>query len=43
MLTSFVKDIGSGQIIATGKPKDVVANPASHTRRYLAPLFRGKK
>jgi excinuclease ABC subunit A len=34
---------GGGQIIATGTPEDVAANPASHAGRYLAPTFRGKK
>jgi excinuclease ABC subunit A len=34
---------GGGQIIATGTPEDVAANPASHTGRYLAPLFRSRK
>ncbi len=34
---------GGGQIIATGTPEDVAANAASHTGRYLAPLFRSKK
>ncbi|WP_395624806.1 excinuclease ABC subunit UvrA [Thermomonas sp.] len=28
-----------GQIIATGTPEDVAANPASHTGRFLAPLL----
>jgi excinuclease ABC subunit A len=34
---------GGGKIIATGKPEDVAANPASHTGRYLAPVFRVRK
>jgi len=34
---------GGGQIIATGTPEAVAANPASHTGRYLAPLFGSKK
>src|SRR5690606_11446519 len=28
-----------GQIIATGTPEDVAANPASHTGRFLARLL----
>ena len=28
-----------GQIIATGTPEEVAANPASHTGRFLAPLL----
>ena len=31
---------GGGQIIATGTPEQVAANPASHTGRYLAPLLK---
>jgi excinuclease ABC subunit A len=27
-----------GQIIATGPPEAIAANPASHTGRYLGPL-----
>ncbi len=34
---------GGGQIIATGRPEDVGVNPASHTGRYLAPLFGSNK
>jgi len=34
---------GGGQIIATGTPEDVAASPASHTGRYLAPMFRSRK
>jgi excinuclease ABC subunit A len=30
---------GGGQIIAQGTPEAVVANPASHTGRYLAPVL----
>ncbi|MFN7136416.1 MAG: excinuclease ABC subunit UvrA, partial [Thermomonas sp.] len=29
-----------GQIIATGTPEEVAANPASHTGRFLAPLLQ---
>jgi len=28
-----------GQIIATGTPEEVAANPTSHTGRFLAPLL----
>ena len=28
-----------GQIIATGTPEQIAANPASHTGRFLAPLL----
>jgi len=28
-----------GQIVATGTPEQIAANPASHTGRYLAPLL----
>ncbi|MDF0606853.1 excinuclease ABC subunit UvrA [Neisseriaceae bacterium TC5R-5] len=31
---------GGGQIIATGTPEQVAANPASHTGRYLQPLLQ---
>ncbi len=34
---------GGGQIIATGTPEDVAASLASHTGRYLAPMFRSRK
>jgi excinuclease ABC subunit A len=34
---------GGGRIIATGTPEAVSENPASHTGRYLAPLFRNGK
>jgi len=30
---------GGGEIIATGTPEDVAANPLSHTGRFLAPLL----
>jgi len=30
---------GGGQIIASGTPEQVAANPASHTGHYLAPLL----
>ncbi|MFD2448520.1 excinuclease ABC subunit UvrA [Vogesella fluminis] len=33
---------GGGQIIATGTPEDVAANPGSHTGRYLAPLLKNR-
>ncbi|SCK19972.1 excinuclease ABC subunit UvrA [Vogesella sp. LIG4] len=33
---------GGGQIIASGTPEQVAANPASHTGRYLAPLLAAK-
>ncbi|HEY5717486.1 MAG TPA: ATP-binding cassette domain-containing protein, partial [Motiliproteus sp.] len=32
--------IRGGQIIATGTPEDVAANPASHTGRFLKPLLQ---
>ncbi|KRG68993.1 excinuclease ABC subunit UvrA [Pseudoxanthomonas dokdonensis] len=41
----WVVDLGpegghrGGQIIATGTPEDIAANPASHTGRFLAPLL----
>jgi excinuclease ABC subunit A len=34
---------GGGQIIATGTPEDVAANPASHTGKYMAPLLSKKR
>ena len=34
---------GGGQIIATGTPEQVAANPASHTGRYLATLLARDK
>jgi excinuclease ABC subunit A len=34
---------GGGQIIATGTPEQVTANPASHTGRFLRPLLNGSK
>jgi excinuclease ABC subunit A len=30
---------GGGQVVATGTPEDVAANPASHTGHYLKPLL----
>ena len=30
---------GGGQVVATGTPEEVAANPASHTGRYLEPLL----
>ena len=30
---------GGGQVVATGTPEDVAANPASHTGKYLARLL----
>ncbi|CAB3389847.1 excinuclease ABC subunit UvrA [Kyrpidia spormannii] len=30
---------GGGQVIATGAPEDVAANPASHTGRFLGPIL----
>ena len=30
---------GGGQVVATGTPEDVAAEPRSHTGRYLAPLL----
>ena len=30
---------GGGQVVATGTPEEVAANPASHTGRYLRPLL----
>ena len=41
----WVVDLGpegghrGGQVIATGTPEEVAANPASHTGRFLAPLL----
>ncbi len=32
---------GGGQVVTTGTPEDVAANPASHTGRYLKPLLAG--
>jgi excinuclease ABC subunit A len=35
---------GGGQIIATGNPEAIAANPASHTGRYLAHVLdRGRQ
>ncbi|MDR3002913.1 MAG: ATP-binding cassette domain-containing protein, partial [Acidovorax sp.] len=31
---------GGGQVVATGTPEQVAANPASHTGRYLAPYLQ---
>ncbi len=45
----WVVDLGpegghrGGQVIATGTPEDVAANPASHTGRFLAPLLQKSK
>lgn len=30
---------GGGQVVATGTPEDVAANPASHTGRFLGPIL----
>jgi excinuclease ABC subunit A len=30
---------GGGQLIATGTPEDIAANPGSWTGRFLAPLL----
>jgi excinuclease ABC subunit A len=30
---------GGGQVVATGTPEDIAANPASHTGHYLKPLL----
>ena len=44
----WVVDLGpeggnkGGQIIATGTPEQVAANPASHTGRFLGPLLQRK-
>src|SRR5262249_13418751 len=29
-----------GQVVATGTPEEIAANPASHTGRYLAPVLK---
>lgn len=34
---------GGGQIIATGTPEQVAANPVSHTGRYLQPLLQRER
>jgi len=34
---------GGGQVVATGTPEQVAANPASHTGRYLAPYLEKAK
>ncbi|MFN3293505.1 MAG: excinuclease ABC subunit UvrA [Gemmobacter sp.] len=31
---------GGGEVVATGTPEDVAADPRSHTGRYLGPLLR---
>ena len=31
---------GGGNVVATGTPEDIAADPASHTGRYLRPLLR---
>ncbi|GGE01373.1 Excinuclease ABC subunit A [Gemmobacter megaterium] len=31
---------GGGEVVATGTPEDVAANPRSHTGRYLGPLLK---
>ena len=42
----YVIDLGpeggsaGGQIVATGTPEQIAANPASHTGHYLAPILR---
>ncbi len=33
---------GGGQVVATGTPEDIAAEPRSHTGRYLAPLLLGQ-
>ena len=30
---------GGGQVVATGTPEQIAANPASHTGRWLAPVL----
>ena len=30
---------GGGQIVATGTPEEIAANPASHTGHWLAPVL----
>ncbi|MBA2918712.1 excinuclease ABC subunit UvrA [Sphingomonas sp. MAH-20] len=35
--------VKGGEIIATGTPEDVVAEPRSFTGQYLAPLLKGKE
>ena len=34
---------GGGQVVATGTPEEVAANPASHTGRYLKPLLERRR
>jgi excinuclease ABC subunit A len=31
---------GGGEVVATGTPEQIAANPASHTGRYLAPILQ---
>ena len=31
---------GGGQIVATGTPEEIAANPASHTGHWLAPVLK---
>jgi len=31
---------GGGQVVGTGTPEDIAANPHSHTGRYLGPLLK---
>jgi excinuclease ABC subunit A len=31
---------GGGQIVATGTPEEIIANPASHTGHWLAPVLK---
>ncbi|WP_323042583.1 excinuclease ABC subunit UvrA [Gemmobacter sp.] len=31
---------GGGEVVATGTPEDIAANPHSHTGRYLGPLLK---
>ncbi len=33
---------GGGQVVATGTPEEVAANPASHTGQYLVPYLKGR-
>jgi len=34
---------GGGEIVATGTPEDIAAEPRSHTGRYLKPLLEAQK
>jgi excinuclease ABC subunit A len=34
---------GGGQVIATGTPEDIAANPVSYTGQYLRPVLGLKK